>query len=171
MKLRQIEEVPEDSVDAKKWPTWNNETVTEASEVATKPVGSGMSAVQLDSPRSTDTIAATSPTTQSNNAPKPSLPIETSVKTTQVPRPGPPPKKRKTLGDIPSAKPKKISTLDKSLMDWSSHVGSSSNQQIREELEANRRGGGFIEKVEFMERVSGRKEEGRALLAGSKRRR
>jgi len=56
-------------------------------------------------------------------------------------------------------------------MDWSSHLSSTTNQQIREELEANRRGGGFIEKVEFMERVSERKEEGRAALTGSKRRR
>jgi hypothetical protein len=84
---------------------------------------------------------------------------------------GPPrrPKKR-TLDDIPSVKAKKISTLDKSLMDWQSHVNSQENASVRDDLEANRRGGGYLERVDFMDRVSQRREEEKQNL-GSKRRR
>ena len=66
-----------------------------------------------------------------------------------------------------TAKAKKLSTLDKSAMDWKEHVESS--QDIKEDLEANRKGGGYLEKVEFLERVEQRTEAARE--GGRKRRR
>jgi hypothetical protein len=59
------------------------------------------------------------------------------------------------LKALVNAEPKKLSTLDKSKMDWESHV-ESSGADMKDELEANRRGGGYIEKVEFLGRVGER---------------
>jgi hypothetical protein len=55
-------------------------------------------------------------------------------------------------------------------MDWRAHVNAEPSD-MKDELEANRRGGGYLEKVEFLNRVDARKED--ALEAGksTKRRR
>jgi hypothetical protein len=42
-------------------------------------------------------------------------------------------------------------------MDWKSHLDSSTN--VRDELEANRRSGGYLEKKEFLDRVGDRRAE------------
>jgi len=170
--VKQVIEVPEGSKEAKQWPRLDEtgatsqtvQTITSPNPVEVKPTQqSGISQTPSSSlaPSSFSGLASSSSTSALSSAastPKP------------TPPPGSGPRKRKTLAAIPTAKPRKISTLDKGMMDWSSHLSSSSNQQVREELEANRRGGGYIERVEFMERVSERKEEGRQQLAGSKRR-
>jgi len=44
-------------------------------------------------------------------------------------------------------------------MDWQAHVGSSADSALKDELEANRRGGGYLEKVQFLQRVEERKEQ------------
>ena len=44
-------------------------------------------------------------------------------------------------------------------------------EEVKEELEANRRGGGYIEKVEFLGRVNDRLEESIDSAKGSKRKR
>jgi hypothetical protein len=44
-------------------------------------------------------------------------------------------------------------------MDWRAHVNSHQDETFREELEANRRGGGYLEKVDFLQRVEARKED------------
>ena len=80
-------------------------------------------------------------------------------------RPGP--RKRKTLlsslPDPGTQKAKKLTILDKSAMDWKSHVsdaaGAATSASLSDELEANRRGGGYLEKVEFLQRVEERREE------------
>ena len=61
--------------------------------------------------------------------------------------------------------------LEKSSMDWRSHVGSNEDSGLKDELEANRRGGGYLEKVEFLERVQERKEEVLENNKSTKRRR
>ena len=53
-------------------------------------------------------------------------------------------------------------------MDWKSHL--ESERDMKEDLEANRKGGGYLEKVEFLKRVEERVEEKREEV-GSKRRR
>jgi hypothetical protein len=68
-----------------------------------------------------------------------------------------------------SAKAKKLTTLDKSSMDWRAHVNES-EPSVKDELEANRRGGGYLEKVEFLKRVDERKD-GLIEMSKGKRRR
>jgi hypothetical protein len=143
-------------VEAKEWPRWKDDAPSDSPGRQTVTHSNGQSEGKPC-------------TSESVESPSSIYPPTTSTKPSQLPKSAP--RKRKTLGSIPFSKPKKLSTLDKSALDWSSHVSSSSNQHIRDELEANRRGGGYIERMEFMERVSERKEEGRTMLAGSKRRR
>ena len=54
-------------------------------------------------------------------------------------------------------KAEKLSTLDKSSMDWRAHINADS-AATKDELEANRRSGGYLGKVEFLQRVSERKD-------------
>ncbi|KAK7037984.1 craniofacial development protein 1 [Favolaschia claudopus] len=85
------------------------------------------------------------------------------------PRPGPR-KSKTTLAAIPTQKARKLSTLDKSAMDWQAHVNSEPSE-MKDELDANRRGGGYIEKVEFLSRVDARKEDALEASKSTKRRR
>ena len=55
-------------------------------------------------------------------------------------------------------------------MDWRAHVEGGSSADMKDELEANRRGGGYLEKVEFLQRVEVRKEEVRDASKGKRRR-
>ncbi|KAG1868477.1 bucentaur or craniofacial development-domain-containing protein [Suillus subluteus] len=79
-----------------------------------------------------------------------------------------PRKPRTSLADIPTQKAKKITTLDKSAMDWRTHVTSS---EIKDELDANRRGGGYLEKMDFLKRVEDRREDAYEASKSNKRRR
>jgi len=56
-------------------------------------------------------------------------------------------------------------------MDWRAHLGEQDGGAV-DELERNRRagGGGYLEKVEFMDRVEGRREEIFEREKGTKRR-
>jgi hypothetical protein len=54
-------------------------------------------------------------------------------------------------------------------MDWHAHVSTEADSGLKDELEANRRGGGYLEKVDFMERVNARKEEVLQAVKGRKR--
>jgi Bucentaur or craniofacial development len=54
-------------------------------------------------------------------------------------------------------------------MDWNAHVNTQQDAAIKDELEANRRGGGYLEKVEFLKRVEERKDD--ALEASKSKRR
>lgn len=128
----------ENSSDAKKWPFWNDQQPTIL-------LGKSPDPNPLPSPSSSST-------------PKP----ESGVTPKRVPR-----KPRKSLDAMfATAKAKKLSTLDKSAMDWKEHVESS--QDIKEDLEAHRRGGGYLEKVEFLQRVEQRTE---ATREGDRKRR
>lgn len=136
-----MEEVAEDSQDAKKWPLWNGQPLT------------------IQPGKSPDPNALPSPIASSSSTPQPDA---------VTPKRLGPRKPRKSLDAMfATAKAKKLSTLDKSAMDWKEHVESS--QDIKEDLEANRKGGGYLEKVEFLERVEQRTEAARE--GGRKRRR
>ena len=136
-----MEEVPEESPDAKKWPLWNGQQLTILPRKSPDP----------------NHLLSPIPTSSAIQQPKAAV----------TPKRGPR-KPRKSLDAMfATAKAKKLSTLDKSAMDWKEHVESS--QDIKEDLEANRRGGGYLDKVEFLQRVEQRTEAARE--GGSKRRR
>jgi hypothetical protein len=149
--FREIVEVPEDSADAKKWPLWKQ-------------------------PESESSVASSSSIpdpTHSISEPA-LLPSHTLSDVAAAARKRPGPRKSKlSLAALPSPsapKPKKLTTLDKSAMDWRAHVNSGTNSQLKDELEANRRGGGYLEKVEFMKRVDERKEAALDAVKSGKRR-
>lgn len=84
-----------------------------------------------------------------------------------------PPKPRAKSGGLSALnknKPKKLSTLEKSRLDWSSHV-EDVGKDMKDELEANRKSGGYIEKMEFLGRVEERVERRGDEERGGKRKR
>lgn len=52
-------------------------------------------------------------------------------------------------------------------MDWKAHTGDST---LQDELDANRKAGGYLGKVEFLKRVDERKEENLESMQSRKRR-
>ena len=90
-------------------------------------------------------------------------PVEATVEPPLRPKPGP--RKPKTiLAPLPTAKPKKLTTLEKSDMDWRAQGDAdegtgSGGVNLADELERNRRSGGYLEKVAFLERVGNRRED------------
>ncbi|KZT41544.1 hypothetical protein SISSUDRAFT_256864 [Sistotremastrum suecicum HHB10207 ss-3] len=152
--------VAEGSTDAQQWPrVIEDEDIKENIKEETPALPTPESIPSTSAPLPTLAPPSSTPTPSSTSAP--------SAAAVAVAKPGP--RKPKTvLGAIPNTKPKKLTTLDKSAMDWKAHVNE--DEGTKDELEANRRGGGYLEKVEFLERVEERKEAGREA-AGSKRRR
>ncbi|KAI0071532.1 hypothetical protein K474DRAFT_1693431 [Panus rudis PR-1116 ss-1] len=163
--ITEVKEVPEDSEDAKKYPRWQ----PEPSKLSDAPAAS----------TSTSTPATTSPEPSSTPDQTTSTPAESSTAgasaSAQKPKPAKKPGPRKpkvNLAPLPgSQKAKKLTTLDKSAMDWRSHVEAEQSSDLKDELEANRRGGGYLEKVEFLKRVEERKEEALEASKSGKRRR
>ena len=64
-----------------------------------------------------------------------------------------------------------LTTLEKSALDWKAHVDTSGSPELASELEANRRGGGYLDKVEFLQRVGDRKGQAFEANKDHKRRR
>jgi hypothetical protein len=157
-------EVPEDSSEAKKCPLWKKGP--NATGVDTpSPEASGSTEKQSVEPAlCRDTL---SPTEHHHHSPS------VSSKPVGGKRPGPR-KPKTTLGPLPgpSTKPKKLTTLDKSAMDWRAHIQAEqeSGSSLKDELEANRRAGGYLEKMEFLKRVEVREEENLDVMKSSKRR-
>lgn len=147
---REVVDVPADSPDAKKWPVWRQPELEGGPPVAS---GSG-TPPETPMPDPSATNASSSTTTLTK------LPAK---------RPGPR-KPRVSLAAIPTQKAKKLSTLDKSAMDWRTHVRAQEGSGLKDELEANRRSGGYLEKVEFLKRVDERKEDVIEASKSSKRR-
>ncbi|KAG6877988.1 hypothetical protein C0993_001193 [Termitomyces sp. T159_Od127] len=144
---REVVEVAADSPDAKKWPLWHEKGDNQITPGPSSPAELKSGEVPLEAP------------SESSSSTKPA-----------VERPGP--RKSKTvLAAIPTQKAKKLSTLEKSAMDWQAHVQASGESGLKDELEAHRRGGGYLEKVEFLNRVEERKEGVIEANKGSKRRR
>lgn len=149
--------MPENSDDAKKWPRYQ------------EPCAAHSPAEQV-----CDIVEPTSTISAAGSSAAVSQPIASASTPPTAPAPPkrkPGPRKPKTtLAPLPSAasKPKKITTLEKSAMDWSKHV----TPDDKDELEAQRRGGGgYLDKVEFLNRVEERKESVLSENSASKRRR
>ncbi|KAG7095808.1 hypothetical protein E1B28_006508 [Marasmius oreades] len=162
----EVVEVPEDSIDAKKWPRWSppdEHKLEESAPNCRSPVHDS------SEPSGSSVLPRTIPA----NTPEPVAQPNalTSNPTSIAKRPGPR-KSRTTLASLPSSStPKKITILEKSAMVWRSHVGLQQEPGLKDELEANRRGGGYLEKVEFLERVHERKEDVLERSKGTKRKR
>jgi len=151
----EVVDVPEDSADAKKWSLWKPPNGQD--EIVPHDSGSG---IPTPSTEETPPLVAASPTSVA--------PSQTLAK-----RPG----RRKPkvhLAEPPSAgsqKGKKLTTLEMSALEWKAHVNTSGEPELASELEANRRGGGYLEKVEFLQRVGDRKNETLEANKDPKRRR
>lgn len=152
----EIVDVPEDSKDAENWPLWKPPKTAE--DVAMCNSNEGSSA-------STPPAAGLPPAPSSSSA--------TTTGLAGKQRPG----RRKPkvqLADLPSSdsrKGKKLTTLEKSTLDWNAHVNVPGEPELAAELEANRRGGGYLEKVEFLQRVDERKNQAFEASRDQKRRR
>jgi len=151
-------EVPEDSAEAKKWPLWNKDPNTTEIDAPSPEASSSTEKQSAERTVGRDTLSPTEHL--------PSVPVGGK-------RPGPR-KPKTTLGPLPgpSTKPKKLTTLDKSAMDWRAHIQAEqeSGSSLKDELEANRRAGGYLEKMEFLKRVEVREEERLDVMKSSKRR-
>nr|VWO98292.1 Ca/Cm-dependent protein kinase A [Ganoderma boninense] len=141
----EIVDVPADSEDARKWPRWTPPSTT---------------ADGGDAPGPSVAASETEPSASAGAPPGPSATLTGTPAKAPGRRPGPRKAKSK-LVDIPTKKEpvKKLTTLDKSAMDWRTHVQGDASTEMKDELDANRRGGGYLEKVEFLQRVEARKED------------
>lgn len=156
----EVVDVPEDSADAKKWPLWKPPNGQD--EPVPHDSGSG---IPTPSTEETPPLVAAAAAAAAS----------TSVVPTQTPAKRPGRRKPKVqLAEPPSAgsqKGKKLTTLEMSALDWKAHVNTSGEPELASELEANRRGGGYLEKVEFLRRVGDRKNETLEANKDPKRRR
>lgn len=128
---REVVEVPEDSEDAKKWPLWPGSGVPNQNTADIVNLASSSSAALVNSSTENSKSRARGP-----RKPKivlPPLPASSQHKT------------------------KKLTTLDKSSMDWKAHLNSD-GATTKDELEANRRSEGYLGKIGFLQRVSERKD-------------
>ncbi|KAI0088193.1 bucentaur or craniofacial development-domain-containing protein [Irpex rosettiformis] len=164
--VTELVEVPESSEEAKKWPLW------EPSVAALTPeeVAENSESQSSSGGPSTSTITTREINAASSSA---SVPSSSSMPPSENPSKRPGPRKPKTkLAPLPEiAKAKKLTTLDKSAMDWRAHVSTTSNSGLKDELQAHRRGGGYLEKVEFLQRVEERKDHAFEVNKSTKRRR
>ncbi|KAI0666225.1 bucentaur or craniofacial development-domain-containing protein [Trametes maxima] len=148
--VTEVKEVPADSQEAKEWPRWTSSDENPAPPpVSEQPSASGAGPGPATAAASSSSASSVKPPGK---------------------RPGPR-KPKTTLAPIPKKQAvKKLSTLDKSAMDWRAHVEGEAAPEVKDELEANRRGGGYLEKVEFLQRVEARKEEVLDANKGKRRR-
>ncbi|KZV76855.1 hypothetical protein PENSPDRAFT_345798 [Peniophora sp. CONT] len=131
--VSEVVEVAEDSEDAKKWPLWDPSADSSVDKSPRLPASSD----EAGSSTSTQAPASVAPLKKPGRR-----------------------KSRIQLGDIPSTasqKAKKLTTIEKSAMDWRAH--SQSDAQLKDDLDANRRGGGYLEKVQFLNDVGDRRDK------------
>jgi len=149
-----VKEVDEDSEEARKWP-----------------------ALPLPESKNTATASTSQDTLPTTSAAEASTSKSASPSAAAIPPAGKRAGRRKPkvqLADLPSSssqKTKKLTTLEKSAMDWQAHVDSHKDSELGDELEANRRGGGYLEKVQFLQRVEDRKDQALDESKSRKRRR
>lgn len=149
-RARNVVEVPVDSEDARKWPAWKPHEEPRASEhkeeqqhLLDTAMGDGKEGTES---RVGDDDTVTIPPAKRPGARKP----------------------RTSLPALPT-KAKKITTLEKSAMDWRAYV-TSQRGELQDELVANQRGGGYLDKVDFLQRVEDRRQDLLDTSKASKRR-
>jgi len=170
-------DVSEDSADAKKWPLWK--PPEGQNEAAAVPHESGSAGPPPNTP-TPSTEEPLPPTGAASSSSSSSSVPSARAQPLTINRPS----RRKPklqLAELPTAaagsrKGKKLTTLEKSALDWKAHVDNntsspSSSTELASELEANRRGGGYLEKVEFLQRVGDRKGQAFEANKDHKRRR
>ena len=160
-RVREVVEVPEDSMEAEKWPLWRPPETRDS----TSALPSECEPSNSSSKAGNESISHTASSSSGGQSVASTKPAGK--------RPGPR-KPRTSLAALPissSQRPKKLSTLDKSAMDWRAHINAEQDSGLKDELDANRRGGGYLEKVEFLKRVEERKEGAIDAIKSSKRRR
>ncbi|GJJ10648.1 hypothetical protein Clacol_004875 [Clathrus columnatus] len=162
-----VEDVPENSPEATKWPRWDpstsqytvNETSTPGTVDTPSPLEStsshvednvGSKASDVPPPRTTKKTrksldamfaSATASATASAMSKFNATTDESAI-----------------LSKLLRVKGQKLTTLDKSAMDWREHV-QSVDDVSKDEIEKNRRSGGsYLSKVEFLQRVEERME-------------
>lgn len=165
---RDVLEVPEDSKDAREWPLWTPAQENELELASNKAQSSQPSSISQSKTHTVLTAPPSSlgvnPDTQSSSQTQSQTPPKRHI-----------PRKRTNLltSLAPKPKPKKLTTLEMSAMDWRAHVNTEESgaggldatatgdggSAIRDELEANRRAGGYLGRVGFLERVEARREE------------
>ncbi|KAL1686671.1 hypothetical protein GGG16DRAFT_128522 [Schizophyllum commune] len=168
--MEEIIEVPEDSPDAAKWPRYEEVSSADASEPSDVPMAD-LTAQLPNAPPSQPPPPHKPPgprrgkvslpgfTMRHRIVRTPALPHEaghTAHATNHHTR-------DKNLGPASRITPTLLTTLDKSALEWRSHIQSQSHIEdqaipLRDELDAHRRGGGYLEKVAFMQRVEQRRE-------------
>jgi hypothetical protein len=139
----------------------------------------------LRGPSSSSYSAETETETEAAATPTPTPTAAQPPTTTKPARPGRRRKPKLQLPELPSSSAaaaaagdsrkglKRLTTLEKSALDWKAHVDAASpgEAELASELEANRRGGGYLEKVEFLQRVDDRKNQTLDANKDHKRRR
>jgi hypothetical protein len=171
----EIVDVPEDSADAKKWPLWKP---PEGQDEAPVPHGSGSGTPTPSTEEPPPAAAAAATTTAAASAS--SVPSGAQAQPLTTKRPPIRRKPKLQLAELPSSAAgsqkggtKKLTTLEKSALDWKAHLDTSVEPELASELEANRRngGGGYLDKVEFLQRVGDRKGQTFEANKDHKRRR
>ena len=143
---REVVEVPEDSEDAKKWPLWSGSGAPNQNTANTVNLASSSSAALALANSTTDNSKSKAHGPRKPKIVLPSLPTSSRHKA------------------------KKLTTLDKSSMDWKAYVNSD-GATTKDELEANRRSEGYLGKIEFLQRVNERKDSILEETQAKKRRR
>jgi len=146
----EILEVPEDSNEAKIWP---------------------LSDKISDETESTTTPTAVTPVASTSASSVPETSVSADSRTSKRSGPRKPKTSLPLLPSSSSQKSKKLSTLDKSAMDWRAHLSTNEDLYVKEQIEANRKAGGYLDKVEFLQRVEKRKDEVLDANKSNKRRR
>ncbi|KAI5888589.1 uncharacterized protein SCHCODRAFT_02671166 [Schizophyllum commune H4-8] len=188
--MEEILEVPEDSPDAAKWPRYEEETSsTDASEARDVPM-TDLTAQPCDDISLKPALPYKRPGPRRGKVTLPGFTMgHKIIRTPTSPHVTDPtahatnlPTRDKPFGPVSRTDPSNpahlssnttlttLTTLDKSALDWRSHVGAQETP-LRDELDANRRGGGYLEKVAFMQRVEQRKEGLLEAGRGGRRRR
>ena len=124
--VREVVEVPEGSPEARKWPIWRTQD-----EISQQSASASSAAEELIVTSGVVGVGSTV------------APTPAAAKTAPLAGKRPGPRKPKAqLAELPgrgATKAKKLTTLDKSVMDWKAHVQSSESAGLQDELEANRR--------------------------------
>ncbi|KAL1682481.1 hypothetical protein EV122DRAFT_203478 [Schizophyllum commune] len=162
--MEEIIEVPEDSPDAAKWPRYEEASSADASELRDVPM-TDLTAQPLDVTPSQPPPPHKRPGPRRGKVTLPGFTMgHRVVRTPTSPHAVDP---TAHVASLPTryktSTPTALTTLDKSALDWRSHIQSQSHIEdqaipLRDELDAHRRGGGYLEKVAFMQRVEQRRE-------------